>query len=56
MPYFARAPRCPGPKPEAEKFFASLDAGLVHVASDVEGAITHVKALLAAQATEAAAQ
>ncbi|GLC46025.1 hypothetical protein PLESTB_001026700 [Pleodorina starrii] len=43
-------------QPEAEKFFQSLDASLVHVAADVEGAITHVKALLAAkEAAEAEA-
>ncbi|PNH02218.1 hypothetical protein TSOC_011833 [Tetrabaena socialis] len=30
----------------AEKFFASLDASLVHVAADVEAAVTHIKALL----------
>ncbi|KAG2484863.1 hypothetical protein HYH03_016349 [Edaphochlamys debaryana] len=37
-----------GTQPEAEKFFGSLSAGLVHVASDVEGALAHVKAVLAA--------
>lgn len=35
------------PQPEAEKFFTSLDAGLVHVAADVAGAIAAVKQLLA---------
>ncbi|KXZ54074.1 hypothetical protein GPECTOR_5g180 [Gonium pectorale] len=38
-----------GATPEAEKFFASLDAGLVHTAADVEAAITHIKAVLPAQ-------
>ncbi|PNW78610.1 hypothetical protein CHLRE_09g390050v5 [Chlamydomonas reinhardtii] len=36
-----------GTQPEAEKFFTSLDAGLVHVAADVAGAIAAVKQLLA---------
>ncbi|GLI62482.1 hypothetical protein VaNZ11_005113 [Volvox africanus] len=40
-------------QPEAEKFFTSLDASLVHVAADVEGAIVHVKTLLAAQSEAA---
>ncbi|GFR46608.1 hypothetical protein Agub_g8220 [Astrephomene gubernaculifera] len=35
--------------PEAEKFFSGLAPGLLHVAGDVEGAVTHVKGLLAAQ-------
>ncbi len=34
--------------PEAEKFFASLAPALVHVAADVDGALAHVKAVLAA--------
>ncbi|EFJ44178.1 hypothetical protein VOLCADRAFT_109938 [Volvox carteri f. nagariensis] len=42
-------------QPEAEKFFISLDASLVHVAENVEAAIVQVKALLATQATEAQA-
>lgn len=34
--------------PEAEKFFASLAPALVHVAADVDGAMSHVKSVLAA--------
>lgn len=40
----------PPPKAEAQAFFLSLAPPLVHVASDVPAAMTHVKSLLAGSA------